>query len=122
MKQVLNTARLVSDDDDTQRLVLMEAMKVLQRADYSRAAAEISYHALIRACNLLRCRDPYREAKVHYNGLIMETIDRLRRTIDAAEDPLHTAVKMAAAGNIIQPRCTPFQAIARNSFSAESRP
>ena len=101
MKQVLNTARLVTDDDDTQRLVLMEAMKVLQRADYSRAAAEISYHALIRACNLLRCRDPYREAKVHYNGLIMETIDRLRRTIDAAEDPLHTAVKMAAAGNII---------------------
>ena len=100
-RQVLNTARYITSDDDTQRSVLMEAMKVLQGADYSRAAAEISYHALIRACNLLGCLDPYREAKVHYNNLILDSVDELRGIIDAAEDPLHTAVKMAVAGNII---------------------
>lgn len=100
-KQVLNTARHITSDDDIQRSVLMEAMKVLQGADYSRAAAEISYHALMRTCNLLGCLDPYREAKVHYNNLILDSIDELRGIIDASEDPLHTAVKMAVAGNII---------------------
>jgi len=101
MKQVLNTTRLITSDDDTQRMVLMEAMKVLQRADYSRAAAEISYHALIRTCNLLGCLDPYREAKLHYNQLVLDSIDDLRAMIDSSDDPLHTAARMAVAGNII---------------------
>jgi len=100
-RQVLNTARRLTDDDATLRHVLKEAMTVMQRADYSRAAAEISYHALMRVYNLLGCLDPYRDAKVHYNNLIMESIDGLRRVIDDSDDPTHTAVKMAVAGNII---------------------
>jgi len=100
-KQVLNTARLVTDDEDIQRAVLIETTKVVQRADYSRAAAEISWHALARACNLLGCLDPYRDAKLHYNRLMLESIDELRGMIEASDDPLHTAVKMAVAGNII---------------------
>jgi len=100
-KQVLNTIRHITSDDDTQRHALLEAMKVLQDADYSRAAAELSYHALIRASNLLNCRDPYREAKVHYNSLILDSIGELREIIDASDNPLGTAVKMAVAGNII---------------------
>ncbi|HUS57878.1 MAG TPA: ARMT1-like domain-containing protein [Planctomycetota bacterium] len=100
-KQVLNTVRLVTDDEEVQRALLLETAKVVQRADYSRAAAEISWHALIRAYNLLGCLDPYREAKLYYNNLMLESIDELRALIDAADDPLHTAVKMAVAGNII---------------------
>lgn len=101
MKQVLNTTRRVTDSDETQRLVLMETMKVLQRADFTRAAAEISYHALVRVYNMLGCLDPYREAKRYYNDLILSSIDDLRRMIDASDDPLHAAVGMAVAGNII---------------------
>jgi len=82
IKQVLNTTRLITDDDDTQRKVLMEAMKVMQRADYSRAAAEISYHALIRVCNLLGSLDPYREAKLHYNKLVLDSIAVAGNIID----------------------------------------
>ena len=99
--QVLNTVRRVTDNEDTQRKILLESMKVVQRADFSRAAAEISYHALIRAYNVLGCLDPYRDAKLHYNGLMMESIGELRAMIDAAADPLYTAAKMAVAGNIM---------------------
>ena len=101
IKQVLNTARYVTDDDDTIRRVMLEAMKVIERADFSRGAAEISYQVLMRTYELIGNRDPYRDAKVHYNDLILNSIDDLRRMIDASDDPLHTAVKMAAAGNII---------------------
>jgi len=100
-KQVLNTAQRLTNDDDKLRQVLKEAMTVMQRADYSRAAAEISYHALVRVYNLLGCLDPYREAKIYYNNLILDSIDDLRGMIDASDDPTHTAVKMAVAGNII---------------------
>jgi len=100
-KQVLNTTRLVTDDEDVQRSALLETAKVVQRADYSRAAAEISWHALVRVYNLLGCLDPYRDAKLHYNNLMLESIDELRGMIDASDNPLHTAVKMAVAGNII---------------------
>ena len=100
-RQVLNTVRRVTDNEDTQRYVLMETMKVVQHADFSRAAAEISYHALIRACNLLGCLDPYRDAKVQYDDLVLKSIDDLRRMIDAGDDPLHTAARLAVAGNII---------------------
>jgi len=100
-KQVLNTTRLVTDDEDVQRSALLETAKVVQRADYSRAAAEISWHALVRVYNLLGCLDPYRDAKLHSNNLMLESIDELRGMIDASDNPLHTAVKMAVAGNII---------------------
>jgi len=101
IKQVLNTARYVTDDDDTIRQIMLEAMKVIERADFSRAAAEISYQVLMRTYELIGNPDPYRDAKVHYDDLILNSIDELRRMIDASDDPLHTAIKMAAAGNII---------------------
>ena len=101
VKQVLTTARYVTDHDDTLRSVLLEAIKVLQRADHSRTSYELSYHALMRAYDLLDSRDPYRDAKVHFDNLILDSIDDLRRMIDGSDDPLHTAVKMAVAGNII---------------------
>ena len=100
-KQVLNTVSLVTDNEDTQRALLLDAMKVVQRADFTRAAAEISYHALIRAYNALGCLDPYREAKLHYNDMVLGSLDELRTMIDASPDPLHAAAKMAVAGNII---------------------
>jgi uncharacterized protein with ATP-grasp and redox domains len=45
--------------------------------------------------------DPYKEEKVYYNQEMMKLLPNLSSLIDEAADPFAAAVKLAAAGNII---------------------
>ena len=100
-RQALSTARRVTDDEDAQRGALLEMARRLGEFDLSETPAEISYYALIAVQRYLGADDPYREEKHLYNAKVLELEDRLQEMIDTNGDRLHTAVKLAAAGNII---------------------
>ena len=91
----------MTDDETALRGALVELSKHVHEFDYSRSPAEISYQALMTVQGYLGVDDPYREEKLLYNTRILALEGDLRGLIDAAADPLHTAVKLAVAGNII---------------------
>ena len=45
--------------------------------------------------------DPYAGPKREFNALMLSVRDSLRKRIEASDDPLHTAVQLAIAGNTI---------------------
>ena len=45
--------------------------------------------------------DPYHDIKKKYNNLILKMIPKYEQIIFNSDDPLHTAVKLAIAGNVI---------------------
>lgn len=63
--------------------------------------AENSSHVLRRAHEILECFDPFAAKKHHYNQLALGMYEDLKDLVQRSADPLHTAVELAAAGNII---------------------
>jgi uncharacterized protein with ATP-grasp and redox domains len=101
LKQALSVAREVTNDPATQRKVLNEAAKLLPDLPLESTPAENSTYVLWQAHEVLDCADPFAAKKHHYNDLAMSMYPRLKKLVQNAENPLHTAVKVAAAGNII---------------------
>jgi uncharacterized protein with ATP-grasp and redox domains len=105
LSQVLRTARLASSKADVQEAVLRVAMKRLLEEDWSGSPSELARRTgatgLIR--ELTGVGDPYRDYKRQSNDEALFMLDRVRRIVSAAGDPLMAAVKIAIAGNIIDP-------------------
>lgn len=102
LKQALSVARRVTDDQRRQLEVMRKAAEaLLNKFSLEIPPAEVSTYAVWTACEALSCSDPFREEKRHYNRLALEMYPRLKGMVEEAEDRLAAAVKVAAAGNII---------------------
>lgn len=102
IKQALSAARQVTDDPKRQwEAVRKAAEALLTRFSLEIPPAEISTYALWAAYEALDCSDPFEEEKRRYNQLALEMYPRLKEIVEEAEDRLMAAVKVAAAGNII---------------------
>ncbi len=100
-KQALSTARRVTNDDDTLRGALIELAKFFARSHEQCSPAEFTYDGLMVVQRFLGAHDPYKEEKEKFNKAILELEGRLQEMIDESDDPLHMAVRLAAAGNMI---------------------
>ena len=100
-RQALATARRVTDDDETLRGALIELAKFLARSHEQCSPAEFSYDGLMAVQRFLGVDDPYKEEKDSFNKAILELEGHLQEIIDESDDPLHMAVRLAAAGNMI---------------------
>ncbi len=102
-KQALSASQLITSDEGKQLEVIKELMRELQDIEYplERTPAEYSYDALQIAYRLLDSRDPFAEAKRKHNQIAMELYPKLREIVENSKDRLHTAAKLAVAGNII---------------------
>jgi uncharacterized protein with ATP-grasp and redox domains len=47
------------------------------------------------------CEDPYREAKDASNSIALQLYPQLKRMVEESIDPLETAIRLSAAGNVI---------------------
>ena len=101
LKQVINTARRVTDDDWVVAKVTKQAMETLAGADLARSPAELTFDALKSAMKVLGTQDPYADEKRRYNRKALAMLPRLRKEVSDAPDPLLAAVRLALAGNII---------------------
>lgn len=100
-QQAVATARRACDDPILHERILREALTVLSVADLSlppplcaRRIGEIVHrHTGVE--------DPYLADKRRSNELALALLERCRSHVHAAADPFATAVRLAAAGNII---------------------
>lgn len=101
MKQALNVARLSTGDEDVQREILNAVMAAVRVSAFDASPAEESNVAYVCAAAISGNADPYRREKHEFNQRVLSMYDDLAATVAHSEEPLRTAVKLAAAGNTI---------------------
>ncbi|MCD6176003.1 MAG: DUF89 family protein [Planctomycetes bacterium] len=101
VRQGLDSARLVSDDEQIHEQVVRQVLRLAVNLDISQTPPAMGQqiHRLIR--ELTGNEDPYRQMKQRFNRLATDMCDELEDRVAMAEDPLEAAVRLAIAGNII---------------------
>ncbi len=101
MRQALKAARMATVDVSLQREVLDRVAQLLPTIPSDATPVEIGQRVHRTVREVTGVADPYREAKKRSNDLALELYPELKRRVDGSRDRLLTAVKIAAAGNII---------------------
>jgi uncharacterized protein with ATP-grasp and redox domains len=101
VRQALDSARLVTDDEAVQEQVLREVLREACEMDFHNSPPLMGQqiHRLIR--RLVADDDPYRSIKDRFNQLALALYPELKKRIEGARDPFETAIRVAIAGNII---------------------
>ena len=101
LRQSLEAARMVTEDEYIHMQVVKEVTKYLADADITKSPPEISteVHRIIR--DVMDCDDPYQEIKKEQNEFAMNFYPELKNIIAKSNDRLLTAAKLAIAGNVI---------------------
>jgi uncharacterized protein with ATP-grasp and redox domains len=101
LRQALAAAREVTEDAERQRQVLNEVAMVLPDLPLESTPAHNSTRVLWRAQEVLGCDDPWATQKRHYSELALRMYPRLKALVEGSPDRLGTALRIAAAGNVI---------------------
>jgi uncharacterized protein with ATP-grasp and redox domains len=99
--QVLSASRRCTDDEEKLREIQYEIMRLLPRLTFHQTPAEMSYHAVRVVSDVLGCDDPFAEEKRKSNTAMLELYPELKEIVESSSDRLYTAIKLSAAGNII---------------------
>ena len=99
--QALRAARIVTDDPDLQRKILNETVRRIPDLDIEKSPAELSLIAYELASALSGNVDAYKGLRKAQNEFALRLEPELRHRVRNSEDPLVTALHLAAAGNVI---------------------
>ena len=101
VRQVLDSMRMITDDEQLHEKVLREALKMASEMDLGQSPPAMAQkiHRFIRETTSVN--DPYLEVKSRFNALALRMYPKLKQRIEASIDPIDTAVRLAIAGNII---------------------
>jgi uncharacterized protein with ATP-grasp and redox domains len=101
VRQVLDSVRMVTEDERLHERVLREALQIASEMDLSQSPPAMAQkiHRFIR--EMAGVDDPYLEVKNRFNALALQLYPKLKRRVEASIDPIETAVRLAIAGNII---------------------
>ena len=101
IKQALGTLKIAGASKEKSEKVLRELFKNLEGMDFDTTPAansNIVYKIISRITGI---RDPYKDIKSQYNASILKLYPKLEDIAKGSENSLHTAAKMAVAGNVI---------------------
>jgi len=100
-RMVAELAQRVFPDDAAQQMAIMRhALRVAHDADLSRPPPTLTQEVQRRVRELCGY-DPYLEIKERCTAVALARFDDLRARVRASADPFQTAVRLAAAGNIL---------------------
>lgn len=101
LKQVLNASRMAGGNEEAQENTLREAIGVL--ADYPRyrSSPELAEAMHKTVKKFAGTADPYKAVKQRDIAAALEVYPFLKNYVEASPNPLNAALKVAAAGNMI---------------------
>ena len=101
LRQALEAGRISGADEETQRAVLDRVMKRLLNLSGEETPPQIGsmIHDTIRKAT--GNNDPYRDIKRRHNEQVLDMEEELAGFITGSGSPLSDALKLAAAGNLI---------------------
>lgn len=101
MRQVTEAARLATADRELQKLIHRRVCAALADTDLDVSTPVIigELHRIVRG--MTGIADPYAQAKDRLNRMALELVPRIEELVSSAADPLDAALRLAAAGNVI---------------------
>lgn len=99
--QGLRAARIATDNDRIHEAVVREIANRLRNFDFSIAPAVNSMIAYETVAEITGNPDPFRAKKREHNDVALAMEERLNAIVTRAPDRLHAALRVAAAGNVI---------------------
>jgi len=101
LRQALEAARWATDDERCQRAVLDTVAQLIPSLPLNATPIDMGreIHRAVR--QVTGTDDPYREVKKQVNDRALELHLECQKRVEASADPLFTALKVAAAGNVI---------------------
>ena len=103
LRQALSAARLATEDEDFHHRCLLEAARILTTVDRRATPPEVGEKVYRMVRELSGVPDPFRDQKRRQNEAVMELLPWMRETVGNADDPLLMAVRLAIAGNSVDP-------------------
>ncbi len=101
LKQTLKTTRSITDDEKVQFRVLKKTLSILECASLDDPPPTIADQVHKNIRKITKCDDPYFDIKKEYNDIALSEYDKYKKIVDQSDDPIHTAIKLATAGNIV---------------------
>lgn len=101
VRQALRAARIAGDDPEMHRQVVNAAAADIPRMNLNESPAVLSLPLYRYAQELSGVADPYKQVKREQNAAMLALEPMLDALVAESDTPLPTAVKLAAAGNII---------------------
>ena len=101
IKQVISTLRIAGIKEEEQYPIINALFPTIAQLDPLKTPAENSSIVLFETYRLIGNDDPYREAKEASNQLARTFYPAMERIVSYSENPLLTALKTSAAGNVI---------------------
>ena len=101
VRQVLDSVKMTTDDEQVHEKVLREALRLASKMDLHQSPPAMAQkiHRFIR--ELTGVQDPYMQVKNCFNKFALKMYPDMKERIETSDDPLETAVRLAIAGNII---------------------
>jgi uncharacterized protein with ATP-grasp and redox domains len=99
--QALKTARLVTSEEKAILRILKEVSLYLSQVSFNVTPSEIGLGVYRIISRITGVKDPYKEVKERCIRQALALYPGLKQLIDASEDRLMTAVRLAIAGNVI---------------------
>lgn len=101
VNQVLKITNLFKINEDTREKIMRDVLGYLQTTDYQQSNPEVIKGTWDILTNAICDRNPYRDIKSFYNLQVNSIRKEIEEMIENSEDKLHTALKVAIAGNLI---------------------
>ncbi len=101
LKQVLNTMKLLNQDDEKIKNVMLQASKHLFTRNLDDSPAKIISPVYEMIYNATGNADPYKEKKIDSNKFAMSLYDDVYEMIEKSSSPLYSAAKASAIGNVM---------------------
>ncbi len=101
LKLALHTAQVTTDDEAVQERVIKEIFKHLESVSSNASTMEVLTETQLIVKRITECEDPYKEIKRKSNEVAMRLYPKLKEMVASSSDPLLTAARIAAAGNVI---------------------
>jgi uncharacterized protein with ATP-grasp and redox domains len=101
VRQGVSAVQLSTQDPAEQQRVLDEVLLRLQRLPLEHSPALLSQIVYTTVREMTGVADPFAQARRETNQRALALLPELRRRIAASPDPLHTAIKVALIGNVV---------------------
>lgn len=100
-RQALNTARLLTNNQDIQLRILAKVADSIKKVSLDKTPAALCKPVYLTVAEITGKKDPYEKLKRETNRAALALLPELRKFVRKSPDPLDAAIHVAVAGNII---------------------
>jgi uncharacterized protein with ATP-grasp and redox domains len=101
IRQALDAVRMLSANPNDHERIVRDVLAWTSEMDLDEPPPVLGQRIHRRLREIAGVDDPYRAAKDRLNSMALSLLPELRAEIEAAPEPLATAVRLAIAGNVI---------------------